>query len=116
MLVYQGILRAFEEVKTEGFEDHVWVDFQTRAEALIQLCLADDVMYHITNFSSPVEVWRKSERINEMNGDSSKFSNIVQNNDLDCSNRDLLLVLPHQTSDSWILDKGYLFHMTLNKD
>lgn len=61
LLVQQGMLKALEKTKPQGLEDQVWLDLQTKAAALIQLCLADDVMYYVMDLSSPVEVWRKLE-------------------------------------------------------
>lgn len=58
----------------------------------------------------------KKLQIIERNDDSSKFANVVYNDDLDYRDGDWLSVSSRQTSDSWILDTIYSFHMTSNKD
>ena len=55
------MLRALGERKPQGLEDCDWVELQKRTVALIRLCLADNVTYHVMDLSSPVEVWKKLE-------------------------------------------------------
>ena len=88
MWVRHGMLRALGERKLQGLEDCDLAELQARTAALIWLCLADAVIYHVMDLSSLVEVWKKVESRNMPV----------------CSNGDLLLVSSRKFSDSWVLD------------
>ncbi|KAL4385189.1 hypothetical protein GQ457_15G016970 [Hibiscus cannabinus] len=42
-------------------DDEDWEELQQRAAETIRLCLADEVVYHVMNLTSPAEIWKKFE-------------------------------------------------------
>ena len=76
------------------------MELQARKAALIWLCLANDVMYHVMDLSSPTEIWKKME---------SRNMSV-------CSDKDLLSVSSCQPSYSHILNTRCSFYMTSNKN
>jgi len=61
MLAQQGLLKTLKSQKPAKMEDEDWVDLQERAAGTIQLCLADNIMYHVISLSSLDEIWKKLE-------------------------------------------------------
>jgi hypothetical protein len=59
LLVQQVIVKALYGTKPEGMADIYWKKLQAKAMATIQLCLGDDVMYHVMDEESPTAVWLK---------------------------------------------------------
>jgi hypothetical protein len=47
LLVQQEMVKALYGTKPEGMEDIDWKELKARAVATIQLCLGDNVMYHV---------------------------------------------------------------------
>ncbi|KAK4386042.1 Retrovirus-related Pol polyprotein from transposon TNT 1-94 [Sesamum angolense] len=56
------------------------------------------------------------KQADEKRDDSSKFANMVQNDNVDCSDGDMLSVSTNQYMDAWILDFGCFYHITPNKE
>ena len=54
-------MKALLEEKPESMEKTEWKELEAKAVATIRLCLSDDVMYHVMDEDSPVEVWKKLE-------------------------------------------------------
>jgi hypothetical protein len=61
LLVQQGMVKALHRTKAEGMEDINQKELEAKAVATIQLCLGDDVMYHVMDEESPTAVWLKLE-------------------------------------------------------
>jgi hypothetical protein len=61
LLVQQGMVKALHRTKAEGMEDINHKELEAKAVATIQLCLGDDVMYHVMDEESPTAVWLKLE-------------------------------------------------------
>ncbi|GMI75752.1 hypothetical protein HRI_001244500 [Hibiscus trionum] len=61
LLAQQGILKALQSTKPASMEDEDWEELQQRATGTIRLCLADDIMYHVMDLTSPREIWSKLE-------------------------------------------------------
>jgi hypothetical protein len=61
LLVQQGMVKALYEMKLEGTTDIDWKELEAKAVATIQLCLGDDMMYHVMDKESPTAVWLKLE-------------------------------------------------------
>ncbi|KAE8707081.1 hypothetical protein F3Y22_tig00110387pilonHSYRG00804 [Hibiscus syriacus] len=61
LLAQQGILKALRPTKPASMDEEDWEELQQRAVGTIRLCLADEVMYHVMDLSSPDEIWRKLE-------------------------------------------------------
>ena len=61
LLVQQGMVNALYGTKPEGMVDIDWKELEVKAVASIQLCLGDDVMYHVMDEESPAAVWLKLE-------------------------------------------------------
>ena len=47
LLVQQGMIKALYGSKPEGMANIDWKELEAKAVATIQLCLGDDVMYHV---------------------------------------------------------------------
>ena len=52
LLTQQGRLKTLKSQKPAKIEDEDWLDLQERAAGTIQLCLADEIMYHVISLSS----------------------------------------------------------------
>ncbi|CAA0835646.1 Uncharacterized mitochondrial protein AtMg00810 [Striga hermonthica] len=61
LLAQQGIQKGLRAEKPKGMEDDDWQDLQERAAGTIQLCLVDEVMYHVMHLKSADEIWKKLE-------------------------------------------------------
>ena len=61
LLVQQGMVKALYGMKLEGMANIDWKELEAKAVATSQLCLGDDVMYHIMDEESPAAVWFKLE-------------------------------------------------------
>ena len=59
LLTQQGILKGLQETKPARLDDDVWEDMKMQAAATVRLCLADQVMYHVMEESSPKAIWDK---------------------------------------------------------
>ena len=55
------MVKALYRKQPKGMDDMDWKDLEAKAEAMIRLCLADDVMYHVMDEESPVAIWLKLE-------------------------------------------------------
>ncbi|GMI80412.1 hypothetical protein HRI_001710500 [Hibiscus trionum] len=53
LLAQQGILKALRSTKPASMEDDDWEELQQRATGTIRLCLADDILYHVMDLTSP---------------------------------------------------------------
>ncbi|KAE8721388.1 hypothetical protein F3Y22_tig00016106pilonHSYRG00031 [Hibiscus syriacus] len=58
---HKRILKALRPTKPASIGEEDWEELQQRAAITIQLCLADEVMYHVMHLSSPDEIWKKLE-------------------------------------------------------
>ena len=56
LLVQQGMVKALYGTKLEGMANIDWKELEAKAVATSQLCLRDDVMYHIIDEESPVAI------------------------------------------------------------
>ena len=54
-------MKALYGTKPESTEEVDWKELETKAVAVIRLCLADDVMYHVMDDESPAGIWLKLE-------------------------------------------------------
>jgi hypothetical protein len=61
LLVQQGMVKALYGTKLEEMVDIDWKELEAKAVATIQLCLGDDMMYHVMDEESPAVVWLKLE-------------------------------------------------------
>jgi hypothetical protein len=61
LLVKQGMVKALYGTKPNDTPDIDWKELKAKAVATIQLCLGDDVMYHVMDEESSVIVWLKLE-------------------------------------------------------
>ena len=52
-------MRALSEKKPPKVDDDKWEEIQAQACAMIRLCLADQIMYHAMDESSPKKIWDK---------------------------------------------------------
>jgi hypothetical protein len=59
LLAQQGISRALDEKKPTKVDDDKWEEMQVQACATMRLCLADQIMYHVMDKSSPKNIWDK---------------------------------------------------------
>ena len=50
------MVKALYGTKLEGMADIDWKELEVKAVATIQLCLGDDMMYHVMDEESPVAV------------------------------------------------------------
>ena len=55
------MVKALYKKQPEGMNDMDWKDLEAKAVAMIRLCLADDVMYHVMDEESPAAIWLKLE-------------------------------------------------------
>jgi hypothetical protein len=55
------MVKALYRTKAEGMEDINQKELEAKAVATIQLCLGDDVMYHVMDEESLTAVWLKLE-------------------------------------------------------
>jgi hypothetical protein len=55
-LAQQGISRALDEKKLAKVDDEKWEEMQAQACATTRLCLADQIMYHVMDESSPKKI------------------------------------------------------------
>ncbi|GMJ14824.1 hypothetical protein HRI_005151600 [Hibiscus trionum] len=53
LLAQQGILKVLRSTKPTLMEEDDWEQLQQRATGTIQLCLADEIMYHVMDLTSP---------------------------------------------------------------
>ena len=61
LLVQQGMVKALYGSKPEGMADIDWKELEAKAVATIQICLGDDVTYHVMDEDSLAAVWLKLE-------------------------------------------------------
>jgi hypothetical protein len=61
LLVHQGMVKVLYGTKPEGMADIDWKELEAKAVATIQLCLGDDVMYHVRDEKSLTTVQLKLE-------------------------------------------------------
>ena len=61
MLVHQGFVKALSGKQPEGMNVTDWKDSETRATSTIRMCLVDEVMCHVMDEESPVEIRLKLE-------------------------------------------------------
>ena len=54
-------MKALYGTKPESMEEVDWKELEAKAVAVIRLCLANDVMYHVMDDESPAEIWLKLE-------------------------------------------------------
>ena len=54
-------MKALYGTKSEGMANIDWKELEAKAVATIQLCLGDDVMYHVMDEESLAVVWLKLE-------------------------------------------------------
>uniref|UniRef100_A0A453GU10 Retrovirus-related Pol polyprotein from transposon TNT 1-94 n=1 Tax=Aegilops tauschii subsp. strangulata TaxID=200361 RepID=A0A453GU10_AEGTS len=59
ILARRGILKGLQETKPAKVDNDAWEDMQVQAAATIRLCLAYQVMYHVTDEDSPKGIWDK---------------------------------------------------------
>jgi hypothetical protein len=59
LLAEQGISTALNEEKPTKVDDDEWEEMQTQACAMMRLCLADQIMYHVMDESSPKKIGDK---------------------------------------------------------
>ena len=58
----------------------------------------------------------RGQNDDKKNEDSSKSTNVVQNDDSDFGDGDMLVILTNQYVDIWFLDSLASYHMTPNKE
>jgi hypothetical protein len=56
LLVQQGIVKALYRTKPKGMVNIDWKELEAKVVATIQLCLGDDMMYHVMDEESPTVV------------------------------------------------------------
>ncbi|GMJ12487.1 hypothetical protein HRI_004917900 [Hibiscus trionum] len=56
LLAQQGTLKALRSTEPASMEDDNWEELQQRANGTIRLCLADEIMYHVMDLTSPGEI------------------------------------------------------------
>jgi hypothetical protein len=61
LLVQQGMVKALYGAKPDDMVDIDWKELEEKVVATIQLCLGDDVMYHIMDEESLAANWLKLE-------------------------------------------------------
>jgi hypothetical protein len=61
LLVQQGMVKALYGMKLKGMVDVDWKELEVKVVGTIQLCLGDDMMYHVMDEESPAAVWFKLE-------------------------------------------------------
>ena len=61
LLAQQGISRALNEKKPAKVDDDKWEEMQAQACATIRLCLSDQIMYHVMDITSQMQIWDKLE-------------------------------------------------------
>ena len=62
LLAQQGCLEALlQEAKPAKMEADDWEELQLKAVGTIQLCLSDQVIYHVMDENSPKKIWEKLE-------------------------------------------------------
>ena len=61
LLAQQGMVKALYGTKPESMEEVDWKELEAKAMAVIRLCLADDVIYHVMDDESPPGIWLKLE-------------------------------------------------------
>ena len=59
MLVQQGLVKALTGKQPKGTNDTKWKDSKTRVVSAIRMCLADEVMYNVTDEESLAAIWLK---------------------------------------------------------
>jgi hypothetical protein len=55
------MVKVLYETKLEGMTDIDWNELEAKAVATIQLCLGDDIMYHVLDEESLAAIWLKLE-------------------------------------------------------
>ena len=55
-LAQQDMVKALYGTKPESMEETDWKELEANAVAVIRLCLADDVMYHVMDDESPTGI------------------------------------------------------------
>ena len=63
LLAQQGMVKALYGTKPESMEVTDWKELEAKVVAVIRLCLADNVMYHVMDDESPAGIWLKLESI-----------------------------------------------------
>ena len=61
LLTQQGMVKVLYGTKPQSMEEADWKDLEAKAVAVIRLCLADEVMYHVMDDKSPAGIWLKLE-------------------------------------------------------
>ncbi|KAL4324111.1 hypothetical protein GQ457_11G021170 [Hibiscus cannabinus] len=61
LLEKQEILKALRFEKPTSMDDEDWEELQQLATGTIRICLADEIVYHVQNLSSPGEIWKVLE-------------------------------------------------------
>ena len=61
LLVQQGMVKALYKKQPKRMNNMDWKDLEAKAAAIIKLCLADDVMYHVMDEESLAAIWLKLE-------------------------------------------------------
>ena len=61
LLVQQGMVKALYRKQPEGMNNMDRKDLEAKAAAIIRLCLANDVMYHVMDEESLAAIWLKLE-------------------------------------------------------
>ena len=56
LLAQQGMVKVLYGIKPESMEEVDWKELETKAVVVIRLCLIDDVMYHVMDDESPMEI------------------------------------------------------------
>ena len=52
----QGMVKALYGTKPESMKVADWKELEVKVVAIIRLCMADDVMYHVMDDKSPVKI------------------------------------------------------------
>jgi hypothetical protein len=55
----KDLSRTLDEKKPAKVDDDKWEEMQAQACATMRLCLADQIMYHVMDESSPMKIWDK---------------------------------------------------------
>ena len=60
-LAQQGMVKVLYGTKPKSMEEVDWKELEAKAVAVIRLCLADDMMYHVMDDESSTRIWLKLE-------------------------------------------------------
>ena len=56
LLTQQGMVKMLYGMKSESMKEADWKELEAKVVAVIKLCLADEVMYHVMDDESPARI------------------------------------------------------------